>query len=412
MDDPRSVIGAVALDGDTTVVTWGDGHVSRFHPLWLRDACRCAACGDFQRGTRSFFVSDLGPGTRPRACAIDNHGNLRVAWDPDGHESVYDRGWLRDHCITASERDRRRHRPVLWDTRLARHDVELAFDDVVRNDAGLYRLLALVRDHGLAFVRGAPRDPGLVERFAGLIGYIPETNYGRVFDYYADPTPSTPANAADFLMLHTDESYRHRPPQIALFHALRQSADGGGASLFVDGFEAARRLREASPEDFAFLTRTPLTYHRIQPGPEGTASAPEGLQPPSHTGADMRAFGRAINLDVDGEVIGVRFAVVNLSPPDLPEALVEGYYRAARAFARIVLDPGLRVAAPLVAGDMAFFDNERVLHGRTAFDASAGLRHIRSCYVDRESFHSQLRLIGRRLGRPETELRLAGGFGP
>jgi alpha-ketoglutarate-dependent taurine dioxygenase len=290
--------------------------------------------------------------------------------------------------------------------------VELDYAEVVGGEAGLYRLLTLIRDYGLAFVRGAPVDLDLVERIAGLIGYIPETNYGRVFDYYADPTPSTQANAAHFLTLHTDEAYRHRPPQIALFHAIRQSVDGGGASLFVDGFEAARRLREASPEDFAFLTRPVLAYHRIQPGPEGTAAAPEGLRPPKHTGADLRARGRAIGVDAEGEVTGVRFAVINLSPPDLPEDLIRPYYRAAGAFARIVRDPSLRLTAPLASGEMAFFDNERVLHGRTAFDAASGARHIRSCYVDRESVHSQLRLLGRRLGRAETELVMAGGFGP
>jgi hypothetical protein len=68
--------------------------------------------------------------------------------------------------------------------------------------------------------------------------------------------------------------------------------------------------------------------------------------------------------------------------------------------------------ATLAKGDMALFDNERVPHGRAAFDATSGARHIRSCYVDRESVHGQLRLIGKRLGRTDTELRLAGSFGP
>jgi gamma-butyrobetaine dioxygenase len=302
---------------------------------------------------------------------------------------------------------------VRWDGRLRRDSIELCYDEMTGGDAGLLRLLELVRDHGLAFVRGAPTELDVVERVAGLIGYIPETNYGRIFDYYADPTPSTPANAADFLAPHTDEAYRHRPPQIALFHAIRQSVDGGGASLFVDGFAAAERLRTEDPEAFAFLARVPLSYRRIQPGtPPGAGSPPAGLLPPKHTGADMRSRGRAIALDGDGQICGIRFADINLSPPDLPEELIAIYYRSVSAFARIVRDPALRLVAPLAGGDMAFFDNERVLHGRTAFDAARGGRHIRSAYVDRESFHSCLRLLGHRLGRADADLVLPGGFGP
>lgn len=405
-------MGQAWIDGVRVVVAWDDGHRSAFHPLWLRDACRCPACGDPWRGLRSLSLGDLDPGIRPAKAWIDNEGALRVTWSPDDHASTYDAPWLRDHCPSSVERDRRRHRPALWDGTLARTAIELDFATVMGSDAGMFRLLALVRDYGIAFVRGAPSDLDLVERVAGLIGYIPETNYGRIFDYYADPTPSTQANAAHDLTLHTDEAYRHRPPQIALFHAIQQSPDGGGASLFVDGFMAAARLKARSPEDFAFLTRVPVTYHRIQPGPEGTTAPADGLLPPRHTGADLRSQGRAIALDVDGEVAAIRFAGINASPPDLPAALVDGYYRTIGAFARIVRDPTLRITVPLAGGDMAFFDNERVLHGRTAFDPDAGMRHIRSCYVDRESFHSQLRLIGRRLGRTDTDLRIAGGFGP
>lgn len=410
--DARERAVGVAAEGDTVAVRWAEGHASRFPAIWLRDACACELCGDPRRGRRRFGIGALSADIVPATVALLPDGRVRATWPPDGHASTFEPAWLRARCPSEAERARRFHRPRLWDGTLDRAAVQLSYNEVMGGEAGLLALLERVRDYGLAFVRGVPPDPAEVERVAGLIGYIPETNFGRVFDYYADPNPSTPANASDFLPLHTDEAYRHRPPQIALFHAIRQSADGGGASLFADGFAAAERLRAEDADAFDLLTRVPAAYHRIQPGaPPGADAAPDGLQQPKHTGADLRSRSRAIAVDAEGRVIGFRFADINAGPPDLPEALIRPYYAAMGRLARIVHDPALRITVPLATGDMALFDNERVLHGRTAFDAAAGRRHIRSCYVDRESVHSQLRLLGRRLGRADAELHLAGGFG-
>ena len=38
-------------------------------------------------------------------------------------------------------------------------------------------------------------------------------------------------------------------------------------------------------------------------------------------------------------------------------------------------------------------DNHRVLHGRTAFDADSGRRHLQGCYVDRDELRSRLRVL-------------------
>ena len=48
--------------------------------------------------------------------------------------------------------------------------------------------------------------------------------------------------------------------QIQLLHCIHQ-ADTGGDSLLVDGFKAANDLRQADPESFDFLTKTPVEYY-------------------------------------------------------------------------------------------------------------------------------------------------------
>jgi len=37
------------------------------------------------------------------------------------------------------------------------------------------------------------------------------------------------------------------------------------------------------------------------------------------------------------------------------------------------------------------FDNQRVLHGRTA--CTTGARHLQGCYVDKDSLHSRIRVL-------------------
>ena len=55
------------------------------------------------------------------------------------------------------------------------------------------------------------------------------------------------------------------------------------------------------------------------------------------------------------------------------------------------------------AGEMACFDNRRMLHGRSAFDPSSGRRWLRGCYSEREELESRLRMLDR-----ADRMRLAG----
>jgi gamma-butyrobetaine dioxygenase len=49
------------------------------------------------------------------------------------------------------------------------------------------------------------------------------------------------------------------------------------------------------------------------------------------------------------------------------------------------------------AGDLAVFDNQRILHGRTPFSSSKHPRHLRGCYLTRDSVYSGAALLRRQL---------------
>ena len=70
------------------------------------------------------------------------------------------------------------------------------------------------------------------------MGFVRETNYGRLFDVRVDATPANLAFTGLPIAPHTDNPYRDPVPTVQLLHCLASAADGGDSGL-VDGFAAA-----------------------------------------------------------------------------------------------------------------------------------------------------------------------------
>ena len=87
-----------------------------------------------------------------------------------------------------------------------------------------------------------------------------------------------------------------------------------------------------------------------------------------------------------------------MAPLDLPEPEIEPWYRAYRAFARLLRRPEGEVRLRLAPGDLVVMMNQRALHGRTAFDPNRGRRHLQGCYIDRDGVESRRRVLARQIG--------------
>jgi gamma-butyrobetaine dioxygenase len=79
-----------------------------------------------------------------------------------------------------------------------------------------------------------------------------------------------------------------------------------------------------------------------------------------------------------------------------------GFYTAYRRFAELLRDPRYQLTCRLRDGDLVLFDNQRILHGRTAFSSAAHARHLRGCYLTRDSVYSQAALLRRGSQRKVT----------
>lgn len=365
---------------------------------WLRASCPCPSCLDPHSGQRRVSITDQ-PAEVTLGEVTEDDVSFHLTFEPDGHRAVIAKSWLAGAVTGATPAPRTEDAKRLWTSAdfpagPPRRDWNrYGGSDRYRADC----LDALVTD-GFVLLHGVPARPGMVLRVAGSMGFVRETNYGRLFDVRATVDPANLAYSALAIAPHTDNPYRDPVPTVQLLHCLASAAEGGDSGL-VDGFAAAGLLRAEDPRAFGILTRTPVTFRY------------------SDQAADLRATMPMIGLDPRARIREIRFNNRSMQPLPLsalasrtgprtaggdahagaasPEpSAADAFYRAYRAFAEILLRPELMLTFRLSPGDCVVFDNTRILHARTAF-TSAGRRHLQGCYADLDGVESELAVLHR-----------------
>jgi gamma-butyrobetaine dioxygenase len=329
----------------------------------LRDACHCTRCRDAGSGQRLVDVLDIASDVLVDATV--DHAGVSVVFDSsDGRHE----GWVPERAL-ASLLDGPRLSSLWHHDHLDRlHDgaVDMAATD------DLTPLLQAIDSFGIGLARRLPTEPGQVLDFAGRIGFVRETNYGRLFDVIVEPDPINLAFTPLGLPLHTDNPYRDPVPTVQLLHCLSAATTGGG-SRFADGFAAAERLREEDPAAFESLATHDVAFRFHDDT------------------TDLRARGTIIETTARGELTGIRLNHRSMEPPDMPTDVLDDWYRSYRSLCTILARPDSALEITLEPGDLIVFDNRRVLHGRSAFAVTAR-RHLQGCYADIDSIRSAVRI--------------------
>ncbi|HXZ60035.1 MAG TPA: TauD/TfdA family dioxygenase [Steroidobacteraceae bacterium] len=372
-----SVAARVSATPETLTIEWSQGGVSEFPSLWLRD--HVPENSDSHSGQRLVDIVELPAAPRIRTVRADD-GRVHVEWEGEARSAAFDLGWLAAQAA-GSEAQRPELRRRLWleGARLdARRDfawVELA---AARSEprVRLEWLTRLTQD-GLAFISAVPCEPCALLGAAQLIGRVAETNYGLTFDVRSVPQPENLAYSDLGLGLHTDNPYREPVPGFQALHALITSPEGGD-SLFADGCALAAHLEDSAPDAFRLLTTTAVPFHYRSADAELYAARP------------------LIELSCEGQVAAVHYnnRSIRIAPGTAP-----GFYAAYRRFAALLREERFQLRLKLADGDLVVFDNQRVLHGRTAFTSAKHPRHLKGCYLTRDSVFSETGLLRRTLGR-------------
>jgi len=369
------MIATVTTAENALSVAWAAGGASRFPYLWLRDNCSCALCRDPRNGQRLIDAVDLPAEPRPARASMEDNAVV-ILWSDDNHESRYESAWLAAHDPSPAARAKRRRKPIYWSAAIANNLPQGDWPRVLASPEEERVFLQALADHGFAVLKQVPLEPGQVAAVGDRLGHVRVTNYGRLFDVVSIPNPNNLAYTAVALGVHTDNPYRDPTPGLQLLHCLEAGAPGGD-TLLVDGFHAAEELRRRHPDDFALLSRLPLPFHFAD------------------AGADLKAATPIISTDFEGQVTGVHFNNRSMAPLDLPEEDILPWYRAYRRFAAILREPAGELKIRLAPGDLLIMENNRALHGRTAFDPGRGRRHLQGCYVDKDGVESRRRVLER-----------------
>lgn len=356
-------------------VTWSDVTTGFWPAIWLRDQCACVECRH-PSGQRLFEIGDLPERPEIKSATLLPDGTVRIAW-AEGHASTYSTAFLSAHDLKA--------RPAstikLWGADLSKVP-EGDWPKVTGDPVSELAWLEAYHAHGFALLRDVPAKPGMVAEVGDRIGFVRTTNYGKLFDVISVPDPNNLANTALGLGVHSDNPYRDPTPGVQLLHCLVSDAPGGD-SLLVDGFAAAEQLRTERPDQFDLLTRVPANFRFADKD------------------ADLRARAPLISVDFEGRVTAMHFNNRSFAGIDAPVDLVEPWYAAYRNIARILKQPERALIFRLAPGDLLVMQNERALHGRTAFDPNQGRRHLQGCYVDKDGLESRIRVLRRRLPKAQ-----------
>jgi gamma-butyrobetaine dioxygenase len=341
--------------------------------VWLRDNCPCPLSRDPVSGQRLPHIADI-PADIAVAEVVPDGGTVSVVFHPDGHRAVFDQDWLArrgDPARGGPPDPRTEDAKRLWSAADLGGEPPRGSWPRYLAQAGYRRACqsAILRE-GLLLLSDVPADPGavLAVAVAGSLGYIRETNYGRLFDVRVESSPSNLAFTSLPIPPHTDNPYRDPVPTVQLLHCLH-SAAGDGDSGFVDGFHAAATLRAQDPAAFATLAVTPVTFGYRDATTELSATRP------------------LISLDARERIREIGFNPRSLQPVRLPAPQAAPFYAAYRRFAELLCAAPSMLTVCLRPGDCAAFDSTRVLHARTGF-APAGRRHLQGCYSDLDGVES------------------------
>lgn len=373
---------SVTTQPASLTIAWSDGTASEFASIWLRD--NLPEDRDQHSGQRLVDVMDIPPAPRIRSASLAN-GTIHVDWEDEPRRSSFALRWLYERATGPSQRPELESRRWFEGAALSpqRDFGWLTFSALQSAPrARLAWLIRLLQD-GIAFLSEVPcRNHAILEATA-CIGHVPETNYGRVFDVRAVPQPENLAYSDLGLGLHTDNPYREPVPGFQALHTLIAAPDGGD-SLFADGFALAEHLRESEPAAFGILSQTPVPFwYRAQ-------------------GTDLYAERPLIELSCTGAVTAVTYNNRSIRPVRLPAGACIEYYAAYRKFAALLREPRLQMTTRLKDGDLAVFDNRRVLHGRTGFASAQHPRHLQGCYLTRDSLYSETAVLRRQLAGGEA----------
>ena len=175
---------------------------------------------------------------------------------------------------------------------------------------------------------------------------------------------------------------REPAPGFQALHALLAAPDGG-ESVFADGFALSNQLRAIDPQAFDILTRTPVPFHYRSKDAELYAERP------------------LIPTVVQREVSAVHYNNRSIAPLRLEPRAATSFYRAYRRFAELLREPSHQLSSRYGTAISCSSTISEFFTGAAPSSSANHARHLRGCYLTRDSVYSETALLRRRMAIEE-----------
>ncbi len=345
------------------------------HPLWLRERAKTEDLMDKLTEQRIYDPSALNKSIKIKKANL-KADMLNIEFT-DGIFSEFKVSELCKELDTEKMKKGPVDEKIMWDSKLNYRPTAKFNNDYESKET--FEMLKKFHKYGFVIITGVPTKNNYIVDFANSIGVIRPTNFGVYFDVKSIPDYNDLAYTPRHLYPHTDNPYRKPVPCIQLLHCIENEVSGGLSTL-VDGFAVADCLRENFKEYFDILTSTKVRFRFIDKE------------------IILENWGELIEIDENEKVKQIRFNTKVDYVPHLKNENLEKFYKAREKMGELCSSKNFELKFKLMPGDLLMMDNYRTLHGRTAYDASEGMRHLQGCYIDYDSSEGKLMHLLRKFG--------------
>ena len=239
--------------------------------------------------------------------------------------------------------------------------------------------------------------------------------YGDVFHVTASSTETKTNNIAytNYLLPpHQDLVYYTSPPGFQILHCLSNSSSGG-ESILIDGLAAAHTYQQLLPNHYKTLTSINATFVKQRTSAHMIYQRPHIVTTHNNNNED---------------IVGINWAPPFEGPLSLSYSLQQqsDYDDAYMYFQQMVdkyIHPPIHDNDNIIKqcrqyahdytweyklqpGQMIIFNNQRMLHGRRAFQLNSGKRHFIGGYTDMDDTLNKYRLLLQQSNHPNLKVRI------
>ena len=344
--------------------------IFKIHPLWIRE--RSTEKGEVDQNSfqRLYDPEKIKPDLQIKNAQLLADNKMHVEFS-DNHNATY----CLDKLITEITRSNVLPPKIYWD----KNDAELkkfSFAYGANESQQLFEILKFYHEYGYVVVEDLPAKDGEVIKFAEKIGFIRETNFGKLFNVRSQKQPNDLAYTSIELESHTDNPYRKPVPSIQFLFCIENSCKGGDSTV-VDGFKVAEDLKKENPQAFNILVNTLINYKF------------------EDNDAILEKTGKIIKLSARGELKQIKYSNrLDFVFYDEPKVLEE-FYAAKRVMHQMINSDKYILQFHLEPGNLLIMNNYRTLHGRRSYNTSEGSRWLQGLYIDHDSAESKYKLLSK-----------------